>query len=88
VGWIVGREGYRPDHKKIASVVNFELGKYSPIKKVRSFLGITNYVRKFIKDYAETAAPLRKLTTKNPGGNDPEDDNEDIEDDPYAREHE
>jgi len=34
VGWIVNREGHRPDPEKIRSILEFELNKYSKIKKV------------------------------------------------------
>ena len=35
------------------------------VKEVRSFLGLAGYYRRFIKDYAEKAAPLHALTKKN-----------------------
>ena len=35
------------------------------IRDVRSFLGLSGYYRKFIKDYATIAAPLHKLLQKN-----------------------
>ena len=34
------------------------------VKHVQSFLGITGYYRKFIKDFSKTAAPLYKLLCK------------------------
>ena len=33
--------------------------------EVRSFLGLVNFCRKFIKDYSTITAPLRRLTKKN-----------------------
>ena len=35
------------------------------IKQLRSFLGFTNYYRRFIKDYSKIAGPLLKMTRKN-----------------------
>ena len=34
------------------------------MKELRSFIGLTSYYRKFIKDYSETAQPLYSLTKK------------------------
>ena len=35
------------------------------VKEVSSFLGLASYYRKFIRDFAEKAHPLTKLTRKN-----------------------
>ena len=35
------------------------------VKEVRSFLGLAGYYSRFIRDYAEKAAPLHALTKKN-----------------------
>jgi len=34
------------------------------IKEVQKFLGLTNYYRQFIRDFAKIAAPLHKLVRK------------------------
>ena len=34
------------------------------IKEVQKFLGLTNYYRRFIKDFARIAAPLHVLVRK------------------------
>jgi len=35
------------------------------IKDVRKFLGLTNYYRRFIRDFAQVARPMNMLTRKN-----------------------
>jgi len=35
------------------------------VKDVRKFLGLANYYRKFIKDFAQVARPMNTLTRKN-----------------------
>jgi len=35
------------------------------VKDVRKFLGLTNYYRRFIKDFAQVARPMNVLTRKN-----------------------
>ena len=51
-----------PQSAKIEAVRNFE--QPTTKTKVRSFLGLTGYYRKFIPDYATLAAPLTDLTRK------------------------
>ena len=35
------------------------------VKDVRKFLGLTNYYRRFIKNFAQVARPMNVLTKKN-----------------------
>jgi len=35
------------------------------VKDVQRFLGLTNYYRRFVKDFAKLAKPLHKLVRKN-----------------------
>ena len=51
----------RPNENKVKAVKDF-IPKN--IKQVRSFLGLSGYYRKFVKDYAKIASPLFKLTKK------------------------
>ena len=62
LGHVVGRDGQKPDERKIASVKNFP----TPLclTDVRSFLGLCSYYRKFIPNFAITAKPLTDLTKK------------------------
>lgn len=62
LGHVVGRGGIRPDPKKIQIVQDWPQPK--TVHDIRSFLGLTNYFRRFIKDYAALAAPLNRLLQK------------------------
>ncbi|CAB3997885.1 Retrovirus-related Pol poly from transposon, partial [Paramuricea clavata] len=63
LGHVVSRDGIRPDPSKIAAVENFPVPRC--VRDVRSFLGLANYYRRFIKNFASIASPLNKLTHKN-----------------------
>lgn len=56
-------DGLSPDPEKVKSIHLF----YRPSNRrtLRGWLGITNYVRRFIPDYAELAEPVTKLLLKN-----------------------
>ncbi|KAL8593283.1 hypothetical protein ACOMHN_009936 [Nucella lapillus] len=62
-GFIFGKNGISPDPRKV-NVVH-KMPTPTNAKEVRSFLGMTNYVSRFIKDYADLTKPLRDLTRKN-----------------------
>lgn len=49
-------EGIKPNINKISVIENLEISTIS--KRIKSFLGITGYYRKFIKDYAKIALLL------------------------------
>ena len=59
LGHIVSDKGIETDPKKIEAIVNWPVPK--TVHDVRSFLGFTNYYRKFIYKYAQKAKPLNKL---------------------------
>ena len=61
-GHVVGNGKVKVDPQKIHAVKNFPPPQTK--KQVRSFLGLTGYYRKFIKDYARIATPLSDLTKK------------------------
>ena len=54
--------GIAPDDDKISVVRDFR--RPNNVKTVRSFLGISNYYRRLIKDFAKIAAPLNRLLRK------------------------
>ena len=63
LGHVVSQDGVQTDPEKIESVRNW--GTPRRVKDVRSFLGLTGYYRRFIKNYGEIAKPLHELTEKN-----------------------
>ena len=62
-GFIFSEKGIEADPQKIQAVVNLDSPKTT--EEVRSFLGMANYVNRFIPEYATLTDPLRKLTKKN-----------------------
>ena len=61
-GYIVSKGGVRTDPDKVKAVANMK--KPSTFTEVRSFLGLSSYYRKLIKDYSKIAKPLFDLTKK------------------------
>ena len=61
LGHIISAEGIYPDPKKSEAVRNF--GTPTDKKSVRSFLGLTNFFRRFIENYSVIAYPLTELTS-------------------------
>ncbi|KAK7112338.1 hypothetical protein V1264_011807 [Littorina saxatilis] len=59
-GCIFGKNGISPDPKKVEAVQ--KASTPANAKEVRSFLGLTNYIARFIPDYANITKPLRDLT--------------------------
>ena len=62
LGHVVGNGEVRPEETKVQAVRDFP--PPTTKRRVRAFLGLTGYYRKFIPDYAEIAAPLTDLTKK------------------------
>jgi hypothetical protein len=59
LGHIVTETGIKADIKKINAVV--EMPQPKNVKQLRSFLGLCNYYRKFIKDYTSHCTPLYSM---------------------------
>lgn len=62
LGHVLGGDGIRPDPKKIEAIREWETPRTQ--KGVRSFLGLANYYRKFIKNFSKVASPLSNLLGK------------------------
>ena len=62
LGHNIGVKGISPFQEKIRAVKEFKTP--TTITQVKSFLGLANYYRKFIKDFSKLAKPLNDLTKK------------------------
>ncbi|CAC5423934.1 unnamed protein product [Mytilus coruscus] len=59
---IISKDGVQVDGSKINIVKNYPRPKNQ--HKVRQFLGVCNYYRRFVKDYAKITVPLNNLSQK------------------------
>src|ERR1700727_85847 len=64
LGLIISENTVRMDPVKTNAVVNWPIP--TKLKPLQSFIGFTNFYRRFITDYSEIALPLHKLTRKIP----------------------
>ncbi len=65
LGMIVGRGGMNIDSKKVEVLQNWSTPE--TITDVRSFMGLLQFFRRFIKDFSTIATPLTNLTKKGEG---------------------
>ncbi|XP_040381111.1 uncharacterized protein LOC121054722 [Oryza brachyantha] len=62
LGHVISADGVSTDPKKIQDVVSWPIP--SNIKKLRGFLGLAGYYRKFVKDFGSISKPLTLLLRK------------------------
>ena len=62
LGHVVSREGVMADPDKVRKVATWPVP--TSTKETQSFLGFASYYRRFIRDFAEIAKPLHRLTEK------------------------
>jgi len=62
LGVVIGPKGVEMQKEKVEGVLNWPALRN--VKKVQKFLGLANYYRRFIKDFARIAAPLHVLVRK------------------------
>ena len=63
LGHIISEKGVRPNPEKIRAVLEYPTPK--TCKDIKSFLGLTGYYHRFIKDYSKIVKPLTRLLKKN-----------------------
>jgi len=62
LGVVIGPDGIEMEKGKVEGVLSWPEPKN--VKDVRKFLGLANYYRRFIKDFARVARPMNMLTRK------------------------
>ncbi|XP_028125089.1 uncharacterized protein LOC114322023 [Camellia sinensis] len=62
MGHVIDEKGISIDPSKIGAVVNWL--RPTNVSEVRSFLGLTGYYRKFVKDFSRITIPSTQLTKK------------------------
>ena len=66
LGFIVSAEGIKVDPRKTAAITQWATPTEDkdPLSNLRSFLGLTNYFRRFVMAYAKMISPLTDLLKK------------------------
>jgi len=62
LGVVIGLNGIEIEEEKVEGVLSWPVPK--TVKDIRKFLGLTNYYRRFIKDFARVARPMNVLMRK------------------------
>ena len=62
LGFIVSQEGIKVCQSRSETIKNYPRPKNA--KAIQRFIGLSNYYRKFIKDFSSIASPLTQLTRK------------------------
>ena len=59
---MIGEDGVRMEKEKVQGVIEWPVPK--SMKDMQKFLGLANYYRRFVKDFAKIARPLYEMTRK------------------------
>ena len=63
LGHVVSKDDIQVDPRKIEAIIKWT--RPTTATKVRRFLGLASYYKRFMKDISKIAAPLIRLTQKN-----------------------
>lgn len=59
LGYLLSTEGLRPNPEKVRAIIDYE--RPNTLTKLRRFLGMANYYRRFINDFSGISSPLTDL---------------------------
>ncbi|GBG62830.1 hypothetical protein CBR_g32412 [Chara braunii] len=62
LGHVLDGDGVKPEDSKITTIRDWPTPR--TLTELRSFLGLANYYRKFVRNFSTIAAPLRRLLRK------------------------
>ncbi|GBG72145.1 hypothetical protein CBR_g11078 [Chara braunii] len=62
LGHVLDGDGVKPEDRKIATIRDWPTPR--TLTELRSFLGLANYYRKFVRNFFTIAAPIRRLLRK------------------------
>jgi len=73
LGHVISARGVETDPNKVSAVLNWKLPE--TVAELRSFLGFTNYYRRFIQNYAEIVKDLERILKDSSKSGSPKKDN-------------
>ena len=62
LGVVIKNDRIKIEEKKVKAVLDWPVSK--SVKDVQKFLGLTNYYRQFVKDFARITRPLHEMMRK------------------------
>ncbi|KAL1942197.1 hypothetical protein VTO73DRAFT_6261 [Trametes versicolor] len=62
LGYVIGADGVKMHSRKLETIADWP--RPSSMRDIQSFLGFTNFYRRFIDNYAQIVVPLNRLTKK------------------------
>lgn len=65
LGYIVDNAGVKPNPEKVSAMANFPVPK--SVRDVRRLMGVANWYRRFIPEFASMTAPISELLKKSRG---------------------